>query len=934
MNSYKSNRGKYALSVLAITIGAALSTTAFSAEEEKDESVERIERISVTGSRIKSRNILAPSQITTVSGEQLELTGHINAMDALLDLPSMAGGLTNETAGFNYANTGMNTLNLRNLGDQRTLVLVNGRRFVSSDVGEILVDINSIPTSLIKSVDITTGGGSATYGSGAIAGVVNFVLKDNFEGVEAEARYTESGKSDNKADLLRLTLGGNFDQDKGNVVISFEKSSSDGLGSKERGIAYGKFDPDNNILNEVVPSSYAPNWAYSAGNSRVVYDGGNLRPWNDLTDGYINNDSRTISTPIERTVVNALSHYYINDDVRVFAEFSYAKTETSNPSDLYYVGSSNRGEPLTLDNPFIPDELRKLALSEDVDQIGYRGRLNEFGTGGFDAERFVTRYVIGFDGTFMDEWDWEVSYNYGEVTNDQGGRDVNQLAFRKATDVISDPVTGDPICRDEAFASIGCVATNVFAPFTDDMMDFWTNLTTLDGKLEEETLAFTISNSSLYTLPAGDVGFAAGYETRKEYAEEHPDSVTQSGFSGGLQIDSLEGNYEVEEYFIEFNIPLLADMTYVKLLDINLAGRSSDYSHTGKNDSWQLGSRWQVNDEIRFRAQLSQAFRAPTIADMFNGTTRMGLSLGGVDPCHNITETTAGNGVSQAHADACRQIPGIAQAIQNGGVFNGDPEDDDVDRYQYFGSSPDLEVEKAKTTTIGFIYTPDYLQDFTLSLDYYKIVIDNIITGVDHSYKAERCLEGLADFCRSVERNPTTGVIDTMHNFVFNLAGREVAGYSLEVDYTQSLNDYGELKFELLYDYVIKHNTQSLPDAPWDDELGQLPFFEHKANFSTTYSFENIKIDWTIVYQGAIQDNKNADYHNNDIEAVVIHNAQARYTFGEDDRYSVYAGIDNVFDQDPPFLPEGYKNGRVHSATAAPYSRIGRMFYIGSKVSF
>ncbi|NQZ80094.1 MAG: TonB-dependent receptor [Colwellia sp.] len=458
----------------------------------------------------------------------------------------------------------------------------------------------------------------------------------------------------------------------------------------------------------------------------------------------------------------------------------------------------------------------------------------------------------------------------------------------------------------------------------------------MDGKLEQEIISFSVSNSSLYSLPAGDIGFAAGYETRKEYSEEHADSVTKEGYSGGTQIDSLEGSYDVQEYFIEFNIPLLADISYVKSLDLNIAGRASDYSHTGKNDSWQIGSRWQVNDQLRFRAQVSHAFRAPSIADMFNGTTKQGLSLGGVDECHGISETEAGSGVSQAHADACRLIPGIAQAIQDGGVFDGDPENDDVERNSYFGSSPDLEVEKANTTTVGFIYTPDYLDDFNLSMDYYNIDIENIITGVSNNYKVQRCLEGLAEFCRAVERDPSTGVIHTTHNFVFNLAGRKITGYSLEANYTQSLNNYGELKFKYLHDHVAEHTTQALPTSPWEDKIGELPYFKNRANFSTTYSFEDLTMSWTVVYQGAVKDNisPGADYINNDIEAVVIHNTQVRYTFGNDKSYSVYAGIDNVLDQDPPFLPEGYANGRAHSATAAQYSRIGRMFYAGAKVSF
>jgi len=940
MDKNLNNRQQHSLSKLAILISAALAIPTYTAsafeEVKKLEDEKSVERIVVTGSRIRSVNALAPSQITSISAEDLALTGHINVMDALLDLPSVAGGLTNESAGFNYANTGMNTINLRNLGHERTLVLVNGRRYVSSDVGEVLADINSIPTSLVERIDITTGGGSATYGSGAIAGVVNFILKDDFDGVEVEARTSESGKSDNKSDLIRATLGGNFSDDKGNVVVNFERSTSEGLASRDRGVTGVRLRTvdGEKVLNPADLSTYAPTWRYDIGNEQVSWQNGEVGDWNVDKDGYRHADSRTISTPMDRTLFNALASYYISDDVRTFAEFTYAKTETSNPSDLYAISSSYRGAEISIDNPFVPDEFRRIALAENDSQtIGYRGRLNEFGQGGFDAERVVTRFVLGIDGTFAENWDWELSYNYGHVTNDQSGNDVNEVAYKKATDVILDPNTGEAVCRDEAYAAIGCVPTNVFEPFTDEMQNFWTNLTTLDGTLEQETLVATISNSDLFSLPAGSVGFAAGYERRKEYAEEHPDSATKSGLTGGIQIDSLEGSYDVDEFFIEFDIPILADIEFVKLLGVNIAGRATDYSHVGRNDSWQISSRWEVNEDIAFRAQYSEAFRAPTIADMFNGGTRQGLNLAGIDPCDGISLTSADDGVSSEHAAACRTIPAIADAIKDGGTFNGAP-DDDIQRYSFFGPSPDLEVETAETTTIGFIYTPSYIENLTVSLDYYSIAIDNIITGVSNDYKAERCLEGLAEFCRAVERDSETGVIQTTYNYVFNLAGREVEGFDLEAGYKYSLGELGDLSFTLLYNYVTKHQTKALPDSAWEDNLNELPYFEQRGNFSTSYSYDNFQVNWTTVYQGSIYDDKDASYFNNDIEAVVIHNAQVRYIFGNEMTIELYAGVDNVFDQDPPFLPEGYKHGQAQTATASPYSRIGRMFYLGTTIKF
>ena len=940
MDYKKPRKHQFSLSKIALLVGVALSIptmSTFAAEQsELQADAEPVERIAITGSRIRSVNALAVSQITSISGADLALTGHVNVMDALLDLPSVAGGLTNESAGFNYANTGMNTVDLRNLGHERTLVLVNGRRYVSSDVGEILVDMNSIPTSLVERIDITTGGGSASYGSGAIAGVVNFILKRDFEGVEVEARVNQSGKSDNKSDLLRATIGGNFAGDKGNAVINFERSTSEGLASRDRGITGVRLRTvdGQKVLNPADLSTYAPTWRYDIGNEQFSWKNGAVGDWNVDNDGYRHADSRTISTPIDRTIVNALASYFINDDIRAFGEFSYAKTNTSNPSDLYAIGSAFRGAPISVDNPFVPDELRKIALAEnDSQEIFYRGRLNEFGPGGFDAERVVTRFVLGLEGTFAEDWDWELSYNYGHVSNDQEGHDVNEVAYKKATDVVTDPSTGEAVCRDEAYAAIGCVPTNVFAPFTPEMQNFWFNLTTLEGTLKQETLVASISNGNLFSLPAGSVGFAAGYEKRKEYAEEHPDSATKAGLTGGVQIDSLEGSYDVDEFFIELDIPVLADIEFVKSLSVNMAGRTTDYSHVGRNSSWQLSSRWEINDDITLRAQYSEAFRAPTIADMFNGGTRQGLSIAGVDPCDGISLTGAADGVSAEQATACRAIPGIANAIENGGAFDGNP-DDEKQRYSFFGPSPDLEVETAETTTLGFIYTPSYLDGLSVSLDYYSIAIDNIITGVDNKYKAERCLEGLQEFCRAIDRDPSTGVIQTTYNYVFNLAGREVEGYDLEASYKYAMGDLGDLKFKLFYNYVTKHQTKALPDSPWEDNLNELPYFEQRANFSTTYKYEDLTVNWTTVYQGSIYDDKDASYFNNDIDAVVIHNAQVRYVFGTDTRVEVYAGVDTVFDQDPPFLPEGYKNGQAQTATASSYSRIGRMFYLGTSVKF
>jgi len=957
-----SKRLRYGVSALAVASLLPFSISSVSAADDAAAEETTFEEVVVTGSRIKRGNLTTPTPVTVLNAEQLQITGAANVAEILRELPSVGvAGLNTTNSNFLTSGAGINTVNLRNLGDDRTLTLVNGRRFVAGVSGTSQVDLNMIPAALIERMEVVTGGASAVYGSEALAGVVNFIMKDDFEGVELDGQYGISDKGDMDEVTLSATVGGNFADDRGNAVVHFAYNKEDGLFSRERGINdtfYSRagegtlFDPAN--------SSYPPqgrflgaDWTYDTNNNLVDLTGRDGGPtWDGATYGFNRSAFRRIAVPTKRMLFTAMGHYDVNDYITAYVEGSYGQTDTRSNIEPFPFASSDiylgDVDGMPLDNPFIPqailDHIAELnADGDDITALDFKRRLFEFGPRTSQANRNTFRVVLGFKGDLSDEWSYDMSYTYGRTVDAQNSDGaINTANFRAALDVEADPENpGGYRCKDEQFRAEGCVPINVFGfdSISDEAVQWVAAAKNRRATIQQQVLFAGVSNSNIFTLPGGDVGFSAGIEHRLEESETLNDALTQAGQNASNRIPNTIGEYDVTEVFAEVSIPIISDVEFAKHIGIEGAFRYADYNTIGGVNSWKIGGEWAVNDDIRFRAVYARATRAPNIGELFSGQSQT-FPTGITDPCQDITATAAPN-ADAAQAANCRAIPGVATAIANDGVFAVDQLD-----YQTIdglnGGNPDLFEETANTFTVGGVFTPSFFEGFSLSVDYYDIKIDDAIQAVGRQTSVNECLKSAdpstSPFCNNVIRG-ADGKIDRINAFQLNLATKVNRGIDVASNYSMDMMDTfgieGSLDLGINYTLILRAGETPFEGSDFEDFLGELPDIKHKGRFSMTYNSDSLTLGYNMTYYGAVRDDLDGgDYSLNDISAVTYHDLQARYRIGEDGQYEIYGGVNNVFNKKPPFLPSGTQSGNTGLGTNSLYDPVGRYYYIGAKTKF
>lgn len=963
MKSDFTSRLKYGVSAIAVIAMLPLSIQAsYAADDAAAEEELILEEVTVTGSRIKRNNLSTSTPVTIINSEALKITGAANVAEILRELPAIGlAGLNTTNSNFLTSGGGINTVNLRNLGDDRTLTLVNGRRFVAGVSGTSQVDLNMIPAALIERIEVVTGGASAVYGSEAIAGVVNFIMKDDFEGVEIDAQYGTSNEGDMDEITLGVTVGGNFADDRGNAVIHFAYNKEDGLFSRDRGINdtfYSRagegtlFDPAN--------SSYPPqgrylgaDWTYDKDNNLIDLTGRNGGPtWDGAVYGFNRSAFRRIAVPTKRMLLSTMAHYDINEYVTAYVEGSYGQTDTRTNIEPFPFASSDiylgAVDGMPLDNPYIPQPILDQITDLNADGAGitaldFKRRLFEFGPRTSQANRNTFRVVLGFKGDINDDWSYDASYTYGRTIDAQNSDGaINTANFRAALDVEADPDNiGGFRCKDEQFRAEGCVPINVFGngSISDAAVQWVAAAKNRRATIQQQVLYAGVSNSNIFTLPGGDVGFAAGMEHRREESETLNDALTQAGQNASNKIPNTIGEYSVTEAFAELSVPIISDVEFAKYVGLEGAFRYADYDTVGGVNSWKIGGEWAVNDDIRFRAVYAKATRAPNIGELFSGQSQT-FPSGMTDPCEDITAAAAPN-ADAAQAANCRAISGIAAAIANDGIFTVNQLD-----YQTIdglnGGNPDLFEETAKTLTFGVVLTPSFLKAFSLSVDYYNIKIDDAIQAVGRQTSINECLKASdmssSQFCNNVIRG-ADGKIDRINAFQLNLATKWNRGIDVAANYNMDMMETfgidGDLDFSINYTAILKAGEVSFEGSDYTDFLGELPDIKHKARVAITYNNESLTLGYNMTYFGSVRDDLDGgDYSLNDIGAVTYHDLQARYLIGVDGTYEVYGGINNIFNKAPPFLPSGTQSGNTGLGTNSLYDAVGRYFYIGAKAKF
>ncbi|MEO8315149.1 MAG: TonB-dependent receptor [Pseudomonadota bacterium] len=930
----------------AILLGAGSAVLAASSDGD-------LEVVVVTGSRIARAETESSTPVQVINEKSILDAGSQNIADILKDLPAVGtAAFSKQNSNFNSFGNGLATINLRNLGDSRTLVLLNGRRVVSGLAGDSTVDINNIPTDLLESVEVLTGGASATYGSEAIAGVVNFKLKDDFEGLSFRGQVGQTTHGDNGRYMASIT-GGTKIFDSGHIVLNVTHDDDQGLRSKNREIS-----AEDNPFR----SSYSAQGVFYPGADTYTYDANNVLKLGRVNaDGYNRNGDRYISVPLERTLITALGDAPITDNVSAFFEGSYstyftrARLEpvaTDNSDARYADGSSYGG--LTLDNPYIPQAIRADMIAQGETELPFRKRWVGIADRSNETDREFQRVVAGLKGSVFNDWNWEAYYLEGTSKDSTASGTGLRTRYLNAIDVISGP--SGPMCRDPAARAEGCAPMNLFGfnSVSQASIDYvtvnGTQQDSYDSYAKQDEFAANITGA-IMDLPAGSWRIAAGIEHRNEYARQVYNPETQAGNTLGNALTNTFGKYDVTEGYVETVVPLLKDLPLVRSLDLEGAYRYGDYSTVGGVDNWKAGISWAPIDSLRFRAVYSNATRAPNISELYGGQNQT-FPAGIVDPCEGVSTTAAPSGISAAVAGYCRSLPGFTQnAALNGGVFTYNPNTDLQSITGYDGGNSNLGPETAKTWTVGLVLTPTALPNFQLTLDWYDIKIDDAIAVVPRQFIVDQCVNslGVDASCSFLTREGAApvrprspGTLYQIDSGPVNAASIKTSGLDLTSRYFYAFSNGQRLDLSLTYTYLDTLTLEPVKGEPIQDNVGQLnqyagerlgSGFENRGTMSLGYTVGGFNATWRAIYQSAMVDTldiapTDPDYLH--VGAYWYHDMQARYSWGSDTEYSVYAGVDNVFDKKPPVIDQNHASNFPGTETSADsYDAIGRFVYLG-----
>jgi outer membrane receptor protein involved in Fe transport len=918
------NNSKVAKSIrLALMIGAAatvsVSTSAFSA----DEGIEKIEKIQVTGSRIKRSDMETASPVTIIDASAIAASGLTSIGDILQNLSSAGGEMTNP--GINNGSGGNSTINLRGLGDERTLVLVNGRRMIASGTGAAAsVDLNTIPVSMIQRVEVLKDGASAVYGTDAIAGVVNVILKRDFEGFELNAQTGSSFEGDAEESTIDFTIG--VSSAKGNIVFGAAYTDRDAASQGDRGFSdcpiwddedgsplycggsssslgghvygnknhditftgvdadgnpkaaignsgrYGHYIQDDGATAEVGDAKFA---YFDEENDTQVELSGRNEPegsYHDFVTSGDNNDyynysqASYLATPMNRLNLSASGTYELTDDVLFFSEATYTKRWSK---------SQMAPEPIGFNFAYDPSWMTNVAGIEDGEKLTYRRRLLETGPRIFNHTVDTVRIVLGLEGELDNGFTWDVSYNKGK--NDSSEQTDN-LHYKTGIDNAITGKTFDPLSQVD----------------WQDLSDY--SFVALDaGGSELDIFSATLSGE-LFELPAGVVAFATGYEHRSESAFFTPGSVAQLGLGADDPFEATAGDFKVDEAYLELAIPLLADVSFAEAVELSAAVRYFDYDTFGSDSTWKLGLTWKINDQLMLRGVASTAFRAPSVDELFGGT-------------------------EVSFDDVKHPASNQGQALVT------------------VGSNPDLGPEEADTLTAGIVFEPEAIEGLSLTLDYFDISLTNAIEKIDSNFVAATCLSTTGNkqnndlaMCQNANVQISAGQI-TFTNLIDNVGKINTSGIDFNIVYTFDVNGL-DIRTSLDTSFLSEFEKEAA--GKLIDYTGQITgadgsYAEIKSNLTISIKSD----DWSATYQARYidgMDDISCGAGNTctapTVPSVTYSDISGSYYLT--DTVTLSGGINNMFDKLPPF----YTNNNDSNTDPYTYDVIGRYGYVKVKVRF
>lgn len=885
-----------------------------------------VEELTVTASRVRQDGFDAPTPTTVIGSEFIESAAEASIADVVNTLPSFAPSRTPTTNTLNAVSAGANFLDLRGLGPNRTLLLVDGRRMPpTTDTN--LVDANLIPSSLVDRVEVVTGGASAAWGSDAVAGVVNFILAQNLEGWRGQVQLGQSSRDDAQEYKVSVAFGSAFAGGRGRILFGAEAFENKGVmdqSSREwaRGdwqlisnpaFAVGNGQPQRIISPNVRLSTATEGGLISSGPLRGTQFGPGGTP-TAFTFGTISSIFQiggdginlgrdiTIYQPNDRQSYFLRLNYDLTDTTELFTEASYSRSFSDNPVLPAWDFGSIR---IHNDNAFLPASVRTAMASNGLSSF-LMGRIHsDFGWISAKTVAETSRFTIGAKGEFAPGWTWDGYYGYGHTLN---GTDLynNPIVGRLvlATDAVVNPGNGQVVCRSTlSTPGNGCIPINLFGPNSaagSPALGYVLGSAQVDYTMTQQVAAFNVQ-ASPFELWAGPVALAAGVEFRREEvsSEVDPLSLTNAFLTGNFK--PIHGGRDIREVYAEAVVPLVADAPLAKSIDLNLAARITDYSTSGAVTTWKAGLTYAINDDLRFRTTWSRDIRAPNLNELFNPASTTFATV--YDPVNSTTVTI--------------------QQIQRGNTA--------------------LVPEEGDTWTAGFVYQPSWFEGFRMSVDHFDIELTGAISLLGIQDTINRCVAGNTALCGFLNRDGGGNLVSIVRTN-YNLAARSTRGVDIELGYDYPLSNISEPLTGVLSARVLGTHVDKLV---FDDGttaidragnlgtgLGGVPEWLWNASLAYRDGPLNASVQARFISSGVYDSTWGPlDVNDNSIGSMTYVDLSVSYDLIADDRkLTLYGAVDNVFDEPAPIVGSSFF--APVASNPALYDVLGRYFSVGVRFKY
>ncbi|HNP34378.1 MAG TPA: TonB-dependent receptor [Woeseiaceae bacterium] len=870
-----------------------LAVPTISGAQEKDS--DTVEEVVVTGSRIVRKDLNSVGPVTILTAPEIAATG-ISSLEVLLQrMPSSAGSGGNQTSAYWVSNGwGTPQINLRGMGINRTLVLLNGRRLVNGGTGaNTAVDLSMIPVSIIERIEVLKDGASAVYGADAVAGVVNIITKQRFEGVETTAKVGAAFDGDGEEVQLDLTWG--VTNDRGSLMASVSYQDTGEVFMPDR-VDCPKSEV-NGALVCVGSSSTIGGRALLPDGTRINFnqdpngDGDAWHLYDPLIDNFDYNQSFNAVNPLERLSFSAFGNYELTDRVEIIGELMFTNRQTGQPAS-----------PTTVNNIPIPASHPTNPTGQDL--FVERRRMAESGDRNFFQETNTYRIVVGIQSEINDAWSWDVTYNLGRNTGTDGSTNIVNLV--RLNETLDTAVCGS--------GGIPCADILGYGDITPEVFDYILFTMNGTGGNEQESLSANISGQ-LFDIPAGPVMMAAGVESRQDKGWRDPDSLVVIGSANTNAADPISGTVKTDEIYIELGLPLLSGMRFTEALDLDLAFRYSDYETFGSTDNYKIGLNWQVVPSFKLRANYATSFRVPNVNELFGGVAEGNLTT--TDPCSGWSALPP-TSVVYINCQADGVPPGFTQL---GNTI-----------LTTVGGNTALNPETADTFTLGLVFQPSFVDGLSVTLDYYDVEIQNAITQIPGSTKLNVCYNTPNldhQFCNDdhFTRSALSGDVNFLSAQPVNTGKETINGVDFGLRYNVDIKGIAttfDWQSTLLNEYEITPFDGADPIVK-DGHIGG-----GNGGYSRQQSYVSMNLQgqkWAANY--AIQVIGSGDDFNavppaigSEIDTVMYHYIQGSYEIS--DSANVAVGIDNIFDEGAPYVAS-WTDGNTDTMT---YDLIGRRGYV------